>query len=181
MRGGLIRLSPKRVTVVRGDISRVRADAIVNAANTSLLGGGGVDGALHAAAGPELLGECRRIGGCPVGEARSTGAYRLPADWVIHAVGPVWRGGRSGEERLLRSAYRSSLEEAVRLGAETVAFPAISTGAYGYPLEPAAGASVDEIVDFLEGSEMPRRVIIVCYGEDTERAFCRALKSRYNS
>ena len=171
----------RRLAVVQGDIARVEADAVVNAANTSLLGGSGVDGAIHRAAGPGLLEECRRIGGCPVGEARTTRAYSLRARWVIHTVGPVWKGGGAGEEALLRSAYRSSLAEAARLGADTVAFPAISTGAYGYPLAKAAAAAVDETASFLEDSEVPRKVLMVCWGEAAKREFCRAVDERYNS
>jgi O-acetyl-ADP-ribose deacetylase (regulator of RNase III) len=126
----------------RGDITREAVDAIVNAANPSLLGGGGVDGAIHRAAGPDLLEACRRIGGCPTGEARITPGFRLPARWVIHTVGPVWRGGERGERDLLRSCYRSSLDLAVRHEARTVSFPCISTGAYGFPPDEAAAIAV---------------------------------------
>jgi O-acetyl-ADP-ribose deacetylase len=131
-----------RIEAVQGDITGERVDAIVNAANSSLLGGGGVDGAIHRAAGPELREACRPLGGCPTGEARATPGFRLPARWVIHTVGPVWDGGGSGEADLLASCYRRSLAVADELGARTVAFPAISTGAYGYPVAEAARIAI---------------------------------------
>jgi len=134
-----------RIEAVQGDIASQRVDAVVNAANSTLLGGGGVDGAIHRAAGPELVAACRPLGGCPTGDARATPGFRLPARWVIHTVGPVWHGGAGGEPDLLASCYRRSLAVADELGARSVAFPAISTGAYGYPPEAAARVAVDTL------------------------------------
>lgn len=162
------------VEVVRADITTLQVDAIVNAANPSLLGGGGVDGAIHRAAGPDLLKECRLLGGCEPGQAKVTGGYRLPARWVIHTVGPVWAGGRRGEEETLRDCYRNVLEHAVRLHIESLAFPSISTGLYGYPVERAARVAVLEVQRHLEESEWPRRVIFVAFDAETEAVY-RAL------
>ena len=167
-----------RIRVVEGDVTRMHVDAVVNAANSSLLGGGGVDGAIHRAAGPGLLEECRALGGCPTGEARITGGHRLPARWVIHTVGPVWRGGEAGEEALLARCYRSSLELAVRNGVRTIAVPAISTGAYRFPLERAAEVAVREVRAFLEGDGTLRSVLLVCFGAEALEAYLTARARR---
>jgi O-acetyl-ADP-ribose deacetylase (regulator of RNase III) len=159
-------ISTRRVEVVRGDITRLRVDAIVNAANSSLLGGGGVDGAIHHAAGPGLLEECRRLGGCPTGEARVTGGYDLPARFVIHAIGPVYRGGRADEARLLRSAYEWSLRLAEEAAAVSVAFPCISTGAYGYPKPQACDIAVSTVCAWLDGHRSPERVVFCCFSDE---------------
>ena len=149
--------------VVEGDITCLAVDAIANAANGSLLGGGGVDGAIHRKAGPRLLDECRGLGGCPAGGARMTGGYDLPARHVIHAVGPVWRGGRSGEPELLRSCYSESLRLAAEAGLETVAFPGISTGVYGYPKPEACDVAVRAVSAWLAANELPRTVTFCCF------------------
>jgi O-acetyl-ADP-ribose deacetylase (regulator of RNase III) len=153
-----------RIEAVQGDITRQRVDAIVNAANASLLGGGGVDGAIHRAAGPELLAECRSLGGCATGDAKATLGYALPARFVIHTVGPVWHRGGHGEAALLASCYRRSLEVADTLEARSVAFPAISTGVYGYPQEEAAGIAVDTVRSTATGVELVR---LVAFDADT--------------
>ena len=150
------------IEVAVGDITRLEVDVVVNAANSGLLGGSGVDGAIHRAAGPDLLAECRRIGGCPPGDSRITSAYRLPARFVVHAVGPIWRGGSEGEDEVLASCYRRSFELALGVSARSIAFPAISTGAYGFPKDRAAAIAVREMTDHSPGFE---RIIACCFTE----------------
>jgi O-acetyl-ADP-ribose deacetylase (regulator of RNase III) len=159
-----------RLEVQRGDITRLAVDAIVNAANTSLLGGGGVDGAIHRAAGPELLAECRTLGGCPTGEARITRGYRLPARFVIHTVGPVYRG-RPEDPELLAGCYRNSLALAAQNGVHTIAFPAISCGVYGYPVEEACRVATTTALDFLAADDRIARVIFVLFSERNRRVY----------
>ncbi len=166
---------PERLHVVLADITRVAVDAIVNAANPSLLGGGGVDGAIHRAAGPELLAACRRLGGCPTGEARITPGFALPARWVIHTVGPVWRGGTAGEDALLASCYRHSMDLAARHDVKTLAFPCISTGAYGFPLERACRIAVDEVRAGL-ARHPGLDVTLVCFDPAARDAYRRVLE-----
>jgi len=165
-----------RIEIVEGDITRIKADAIVNAANETLLGGGGVDGAIHHAAGPGLLDECRKLGGCATGQAKITAGYRLPARHVIHTVGPVWRGGGRGEAELLGSCYRESLNLAARSGVRTIAFPAISCGIYGYPIDQAARIAISETRHFLSQSGAIEKVILVCFGEETFRSYRQAFR-----
>ena len=164
-----------RIRLEQGDITRLAVDAIVNAANSALLGGGGVDGAIHRAAGPGLLAECRTIGFCPPGEARLTHGYRLPAGHVIHTVGPVWRGGNAGEAAILADCYRSSLAIAQDRRFRSIAFPAIATGVYGFPCNEAACIAVATVATHLAGNAMPERVILVCFDDATLDAYRLAL------
>ena len=166
-----------RIEVVEGDITKQRVDAIVNAANSTLLGGGGVDGAIHRAAGPGLLQECRTLGGCPTGEARITKGYRLPARWVVHTVGPVWRGGGRGEDDLLASCYRNGLALAEKNSIRTIAFPAISTGVYAFPLERATEIAVNETRRFLEQHGSIERVVFVCFGKRAYDTYVAVLQA----
>lgn len=166
-----------RITAIVADITSLAVDAIVNAANSSLLGGGGVDGAIHRTAGPELLAECRTLGGCPTGEAKATRGYRLPAAWVIHTVGPVWHGGGQGEPAALAACYRNSLAVARTIGARTLAFPAISTGIFAFPKELAAEIAAAEIDRMLQGDSWFQSVILCCF-DDVTLAITRRLLGR---
>jgi O-acetyl-ADP-ribose deacetylase len=156
-------MAQERIAVIQGDITEQKVNAIVNAANNSLLGGGGVDGAIHRAAGPELLEECRALGGCETGQAKITRGYNLPAQWVIHTVGPVWQGGNRNEDKLLAECYRSCFALADEHAIKTIAFPAISAGAYGFPLERATRIAVTEVKDFLERNATLEKVLLVCF------------------
>ncbi|HEX2867066.1 MAG TPA: O-acetyl-ADP-ribose deacetylase [Ignavibacteriales bacterium] len=167
-----------KMTVEEGDITQLQVDAIVNAANTTLLGGGGVDGAIHRAAGPELKEECRTLGGCLTGEAKITKGYKLPAEYVIHAVGPVWRGGDFNEDQLLASCYRNSLKLAARNNIKTIAFPSISTGVYGFPFERAARIAIKEVSEFLEKDPSIEKVIFVCFSHGDYTAYRKLLDAR---
>lgn len=163
------------IEVIEGDITRLALDAIVNAANSSLLGGGGVDGAIHRAAGPELVEACRAIGGCPTGEARITPGFQLPARFVIHTVGPVWHGGDNGEGQMLAACYRNSLQLAADNGVESIAFPAISCGVYGYPAEQACAVAIGAIREWFESAAQPSRVVLCCFSADMAVTYRRVL------
>jgi O-acetyl-ADP-ribose deacetylase len=160
-----------RIEVIQGDITIQAVDAIVNAANNSLLGGGGVDGAIHRAAGLDLLEECRKLGGCATGSAKMTRGYRLPAKWVIHTVGPVWSGGNQNEDQLLANAYQSCLQLAQQSEIRSLAFPSISTGAYGFPIDRASQIAIREITAHLRQHTLPEKVFIVCFDENTYRQY----------
>jgi len=170
-----VKNADSKIQIVQGDITKLDVDAIVNAANTTLLGGGGVDGAIHRAAGPELLAECRLLGGCRPGEAKITGGYRLPARFVIHTVGPIWRGGKHDEARTLTNCYRNSLQLAVENEIKTLAFPAISCGAYGYPVEEAAQIALETTREFLASADQIEKVTFALWDEDAYGAYLQFL------
>lgn len=170
-------LMKAKIDIIQGDLTTLDVGAIVNAANHSLLGGGGVDGAIHKAAGRELLAECRTLGGCATGEAKITSGYQLPAQFVIHTVGPIWRGGMQGEAELLASCYFSSLKIASDRGLKTIAFPAISCGVYRYPVEEAAKVAIASTLEFLESDNLLEKIIFVCFGDRNYQAYLDAAKT----
>ena len=169
-------MTESRIELIQGDITLLKATVIVNAANSSLLGGGGVDGAIHRAAGPELLNECRKLGGCRTGEAKVSGGYNLPARWILHTVGPVWKGGKYEEERLLSDCYRNCLKLANELQAESIAFPSISAGAYRFPVEKASNIALREIKQFLKQNTFPQKVILVCFDSHNYQQYFKLLQ-----
>ena len=166
----------QRISIIEGDITQQNVDAIVNAANTSLLGGGGVDGAIHRAAGPKLMEECRTLNGCNTGEAKITKGYKLPARWVIHTVGPVWHGGNYREDELLTLCYRNSLALAAERNLETVAFPSVSTGAYGFPVDRAARIALNTVASYLSIASFPKTVIFICFSTNDFHTYTDSLK-----
>ena len=170
-------MQEKRIHLEIGDITKQKVDAIVNAANTTLLGGGGVDGAIHRVAGPKLLEECRKLKGCPTGEAKITNGYNLPAKFVIHTVGPVWNGGKYDEDILLANCYKNSFKLAKKNGIKSIAFPAISTGVYGFPSDLAANIAVKTVKEFLEKDDTIEKIIFVCFDEKTYQHYKDSLQS----
>src|ERR1043166_9621208 len=175
-----LKMNANRIEVVEGDSTKQAVDAIVNAANTTLLGGGGVDGAIHRAAGPGLLEECRKLGGCPTGQAKITRAYSIPVKWIMHAVGPVWHGGNQGERDLLASCYRSCFDLAQQHEIRTIAFPAISTGAYGFPMDRAARIAIRESNSAFERNNLLTKVLLVCFGKDATQTYQKAFAASAN-
>lgn len=173
-------MKQEKIEIIQGDITQLKVDAIVNAANQSLLGGGGVDGAIHRAAGPQLLEECRTLGGCPTGEAKITRGYNLPARYVIHTVGPVWNGGSHNEDNLLASCYRNSLQLAVDHKIRSIAFPSISTGVYGFPIERASRIALRVILDFIATEESAPRVVMTCFSDQDLGAYRQAYQGLLN-
>jgi O-acetyl-ADP-ribose deacetylase len=167
----------KRIKIIQGDITKMQVDAIVNAANASLLGGGGVDGAIHRAAGPDLLAECRTLGGCLTGEAKITKGYQLPAKYIIHTVGPVWKGGHQNEAALLANCYHNSLQLAIENDVKSIAFPAISTGVYGYPVKEASDIALRQTAAFLEKHHSLESVIFVCFGQEVYETYQNLAKN----
>lgn len=169
-----------KIKVVEGDITQLKVDAIVNAANTTLLGGGGVDGAIHRAAGPKLLEECKTLGGCQTGEAKITKGYNLPANFVIHTVGPVWNGGKRNEDKLLANCYKNSLALAMKHNIETIAFPSISTGVYRFPVERACKIATCQVKKFLENDKTIEKVIFVCFNKEVYECYLSNLQIALN-